>query len=93
MVQLMAGGYWPGIGQLRGRHVLPEHRGAALSLCRVGSLLISGGLLTAVHFNSFLILISCASLFAIAAYLQTLLGWNDGGKLSSGGMNDEEVGE
>jgi len=40
-VQLCIGGYWPSIGALRGRVVVPELRGTALSLARsVGLLLL-----------------------------------------------------
>jgi len=72
-VQLCVGGYWPSVGALRGRMVMPELRASTITLCRVLTLLISAAVLTLIHFNSLLTLTACASLFGVAAYLQTHL--------------------
>ena len=69
-VQGCVGGYWPSIGFLRGRYVVPELRGTCITLSRLGTLIISVLILTVIHHNPMMMLVTCAILNGTASYLQ-----------------------
>ena len=73
IVQMCVGGYWPSVGYLRGRYVLPELRATFLTISRVLSSIIAVAVLTHIHHSPFLILIVCACLNGGAAYLQNVV--------------------
>lgn len=73
IVQLCVGGYWPSIGLLRGRSIVPEIKSTALVISRCITLAISFAVLTCIHHSPFLTLTACATLFSAAAYLHTIL--------------------
>ena len=41
VLQLLVGGYWPSIGSLRGRYIVPEQISACLNIIRIGTLALS----------------------------------------------------
>ena len=77
IVQMCVGGYWPSVGYLRGRYVLPELRATFLTISRVFTLIIAVVVLTTIHHNPFLVLIVCACLNGGAAYLQNVVTQTD----------------
>ena len=77
IVQMCIGGYWPSVGYLRGRYVLPELRATFLTISRVISSIIAVAVLTHIHHSPFLILIVCACLNGGAAYLQHVVTQTD----------------
>ena len=85
-LQACVGAYWPSIGFLRGRYVLPEQRNTCITVGRLINLLITVCVLTLIHHSSMMTLIVCAGLFGGASYLQhTMMQSNDA---LSGGSND-----
>lgn len=68
-VQFCVGGYWPSIGQFRGRVVPPDLRNTFLVIPRVTTLVLSIVLLTSIHHSPLLLLASCAALTGTAAYV------------------------
>jgi hypothetical protein len=77
VVQMCVGGYWPSVGYLRGRYVLPELRATFLTISRMFTLVIAVVVLTTIHHNPMLLLIVCACLNGGAAYLQHVVTQTD----------------
>ena len=69
-VQHAVGGYWPSIGALRGRYVVPEQRSTSVNMARFVTMCTSAVVLYMAHDSAILILSICALLCGIAAYLQ-----------------------
>ena len=69
-VQLAVGGYWPSIGALRGRYVMPEQRSTSVNMARVATMLISAFVLNFIPDSPLLVFSICALLCGSAAYLQ-----------------------
>lgn len=72
VVQMCMGGYWPSIGHLRGRLIMPELRSTALTIPKVATLIITVVLLNTIHHSPLMMLTSCAILNGLAAYLHTV---------------------
>ena len=77
VVQMCVGGYWPSVGYLRGRYVLPELRATFLTISRIFTLVIAVVVLTTIHHSPMLILSVCACLNGAAAYLQHVVTQTD----------------
>jgi hypothetical protein len=77
VVQMCVGGYWPSVGYLRGRYVLPELRATFLTLSRMVTLVIAVAVLTVAHHNPMLTLGACAVLNGAAAWLQHVITHTD----------------
>ena len=85
-LQACVGAYWPSIGFLRGRYVLPEQRGTCITVTRIVNLAITVSVLMLIHHSAMMTLIVCAALFGAASYLQhTMMQAND---ILPGGSND-----
>lgn len=85
-LQACVGAYWPSIGFLRGRYVLPEQRGTCITVGRLINLVITVCVLTLIHHSSMMTLIVCACLFGGASYFQnSMMQAND---TLPGGGND-----
>lgn len=94
VVQFCVGGYWPCIGQLRGRLILPELRSSSLAITRVMTALLSVSVLTLVHHSPLLMLSSCAVFNGLAAYLHNVFSQIEGSKaigMSEDNDSDEEL--
>jgi len=70
VIQLGVGGYWPSIGTLRGRYIVPEQRSTCMNMARVLTMIISSIVLRYVHGSTVLVMSICALLCCVAAYLQ-----------------------
>ena len=69
-IQCGIGGYWPSIGALRGRCIVPEQRSMCINMSRVLTMIISSVVLRYVHDSGLLLMAICALLCCLAAYLQ-----------------------
>ena len=88
------GGYWPSIGFLRGRYVVPELRSMSITLSRLGTLVLSVMILSAIHHSPMLILLTCASINGAASYLQNTISIaHDNIAVRGDTTDDEEDGE
>lgn len=69
-LHFLMGGYWPTIGQLRGRLISSEHRSGSMLLSRVGSTLVT---VVVLHFTNTItgVLLSSGILFSLAAAVFT----------------------
>lgn len=76
-IQCCVGFYWPGLGVLRGRFTLPEHRTAAVLLCRALTTAIVVPVLGTIHHKPTLILLVCSCLNMAAVYFQSQLQQGD----------------
>ena len=70
LIQFGVGGYWPSIGALRGRYIVPEQRSTCVNMARVLTMLISSTVLRYVHDSAVLMMSVCALLCCTAAYVQ-----------------------
>ena len=74
------------------RCIVPEIRSTALVLSRCVTLAISFVILTFIHHSPMLTLSACASLFAVATYLQSLLPQVSNCKMmENNNINDENT--
>lgn len=86
VIYICIGGYWPSVGNLRGKFVQPEMRSTSLTLTRVVTLIISITILHSIHHSPMLILITCATLNGAAAYFQMMVS-------QDGASVDVEIGK
>jgi len=70
LVQFGVGGYWPSIGALRGRYIVPEQRSTCVNMARVLTMIISSVVLRYAYASAVLMMSICALLCGVAAYLQ-----------------------
>jgi len=74
VIHIFVGGYWPSIGALRGRYILPELRSTSVNMARTISLIITVLSLSMFAHSSSLMMMVCALLTGAATYLQSVLG-------------------
>jgi hypothetical protein len=89
-VQAFVGGYWPSIGFLRGRYVMPEMRSMCMTISRLGTLAISVTLLTLIHHSPMMMLLACATLNGAASYLQNTISVAHDAVALRGDTTDDE---
>jgi MFS transporter, MFS domain-containing protein family, molybdate-anion transporter len=72
-VQMGVGCYWPCIGLLRGRIVMPELRSAALTMTRILTAFSAATVLSSIHYSPLMMLSVCATLNGLAAFCHSSL--------------------
>jgi hypothetical protein len=76
-IQLAIGGYWPSIGMLRGRYIMPELRPTLMTLSKTITLVLSVFVLVFIHHSPLLTLGSCGVFYSAAAYAQSFISVGD----------------
>lgn len=73
VIQCCVGGYWPCIGALRGRLIVPELRSSTILFTRILTTFFAAIVLSLIHHSPMLVLVACAAFNGLAGYLHHIL--------------------